>query len=106
MRSSSRHSDPLAAYRWQRSPSMSMTGIRKCAALFGATGLLLLALVGLFAAPSLAAPAADKGGGGDYIASPQDVTIPGAPLSVVVRDTSSYGVYRNGVQQFYGGHAE
>ena len=37
---------------------------------------------------------------------PQDVTIPGAPLSVVVRDTSSYGVYRNGVQQFYGGNAK
>ena len=79
---------------------------RKLIALFGVMGLVLLALAGLFAAPGQAAPAADKGGGEGYVASPQDVTIPGSPLSVVVRDTSSYGVYRNGTQQFYGGHAE
>jgi uncharacterized repeat protein (TIGR01451 family) len=85
---------------------MHTTVTRKLLMIGGLTGLLLLALVGLVAAPSKAAPAADKGGGRGYAASPLDVTIPGSPLSVVVRDTSSYGVYRNGTNQFYGGNAE
>ena len=37
---------------------------------------------------------------------PLDVTIPGSPLRVVVRDSGAYGVYRNNVQQFFGGYAE
>ncbi len=69
-------------------------------------GLLLVGLVGLVGSPALAAPPADKGGGGSYAATPLDVTIPGSPLQVVVRPSGSYAVYRNGTQQFYGGYAE
>src|SRR5438105_1145246 len=36
--------------------------------------------------------------------TPLDVTIPGAPISVVVRPSGAYSVYYNGVQQFYGGY--
>ncbi len=35
-----------------------------------------------------------------------DLTIPGSPISVIVRDSGAYGVYRNNVQQFFGGYAE
>jgi hypothetical protein len=67
---------------------------------------LLLTLVGFAPQQTLAAPSMDKGGGQATAATPLDVTIPGAPISVIVRPTSSYGVYRNSIQQFYGGHAE
>jgi hypothetical protein len=67
---------------------------------------LLLGLVGWAGSAAVAAPAADKGGDGPYAATPLDVTIPGAPLQVVVRPSGSYSVYRNNVQQFYGGYAE
>jgi len=68
----------------------------------------------LLAAFALLAPAATAQhsagnkppGNAPYVASPQDVTIPGNPITVIVRPSGSYAVYRNGIQQFYGAYAE
>jgi hypothetical protein len=73
-------------------------------------GIIAL-LIGAFAllAPAAAArpPQAPKPpGNSPYAPTPLDVTIPGSPLSVVVRPSGSYAVYRNNIQQFYGGYAE
>lgn len=41
-----------------------------------------------------------------YEPSADDLTIPGSPISVVVRPSGSYAAFRDDDAQFYGGHAE
>ena len=56
--------------------------------------------------PSKAQPNAAKPAARGKPATPLDVIIPGSPISITVRPSGSYAVYRNGIQQFYGGNAE
>src|SRR5436305_1815921 len=67
---------------------------------------LLLGLGLLTSLAIQAAPATDKGRNDPYVCGTDDVLIAGAPLSICVRDSSSYTVDRDEVAQFYGGHAE
>ncbi len=86
--------------------------MRRIGLQFGAIAGIIALLVGAFAllAPTATAqhPLGDTKppGNAPYVASPQDVTIPGSPISVIVRPSGSYAVYRNGIQQFYGAYAE
>ncbi len=85
--------------------------MRRLGLQLGAIAGIIALLVGAFAllAPAATAqrPLGNKPpGNSPYVASPQDVTIPGNPISVIVRPSGSYAVYRNGIQQFYGAYAE
>src|SRR4051794_6932256 len=82
-----------------------------------ATGLLLALLAMLWAGSRPAAatyppgtpprlPAQDKGGDRSTTMTRPALTIPGSPLRVEVQATGTYGVWRNNVQQFFGGSAE
>src|SRR4051794_3059896 len=78
--------------------------------------MILLFLGGRASLPAGAYPAEaphsgsalDKGSGGSAGAPgrPATVIIPGAPLRVEVHPGGTYGVWRNGVQQFFAGTSE